>query len=95
MFTIDLAAEHPELVVNSLHPATFMNTTMVTESGVAPTSTVTEGADATMHLITAPDLPTGCYFNGLRESRANAQAYDPRARERLRALSDNLISTAI
>jgi len=95
MFTIDLAAEHPELIVNSLHPATFMNTTMVTESGVNPTSTVAEGADATTHLITAPNLPTGRYFNGLHESRANAQAYDPNARKHLRDLSDNLISTAI
>jgi NAD(P)-dependent dehydrogenase (short-subunit alcohol dehydrogenase family) len=92
MFTIDLAAEHSELVVNSLHPATFMNTTMVTESGVTPTSTVAQGADATMRLITAPDLPTGRYFNGLREARAHEQAYDREARERLRKLSDDLVS---
>jgi hypothetical protein len=30
---------------------------------------------------------TGLYFDGLRESRANAQAYDAAARERLRTLS--------
>jgi NAD(P)-dependent dehydrogenase (short-subunit alcohol dehydrogenase family) len=95
MFTVDLAEERPGLIVNSLHPATFMNTTMVTESGVNPTSTVAEGADATMRLITAPDLPTGRYFNGLRESRANEQAYDPEARKQLRDLSDQLIAKAL
>ncbi|MET9315221.1 SDR family NAD(P)-dependent oxidoreductase [Kribbella sp. NPDC003505] len=95
MFTVDLAAEQPGLTVNALHPATFMNTTMVTESGVTPTSTVAEGAAATMHLITAPGLPTGHYFNGLHAARANQQAYDPQARERLRTLSDTLISNAL
>lgn len=95
MFTIDLAAEHPGLTVNSLHPATFMNTTMVTESGVAPISTVAEGADATIRLMTAPDLPTGRYYNGLREARANEQAYDADARARLRELSDTLVTNAI
>ncbi|TDX03910.1 SDR family NAD(P)-dependent oxidoreductase [Kribbella sp. VKM Ac-2566] len=94
MFTIDLAAEQ-SVVVNALHPATFMATTMVTESGVSPISSVAEGADATMRLITAPDVPTGRYFNGLREARANEQAYDAHARERLRTLSDNLITTAL
>lgn len=93
MFTIDLASDG--VLANSLHPATFMATTMVTESGVSPISTVAEGADATMRLITAPDLPTGRYFNGLRESRANEQAYDADARARLRSLSDELIATAL
>ncbi|MFF0344419.1 SDR family NAD(P)-dependent oxidoreductase [Kribbella sp. NPDC004875] len=95
MFTIDLAAELDGVTVNSLHPATFMDTTMVNQSGVSPISTVAEGADATMRLITAPNLPTGRYFNGLREARANAQAYDADARERLRILSDELIAGAL
>jgi hypothetical protein len=30
---------------------------------------------------------TGLYFNGLREAKAQAQAYDPNARRRVRALS--------
>ena len=46
-----------------------------------------------MRLITEPDLPTGRYFNGTREARANAQAYDADAREHLRRLSDELITT--
>jgi NAD(P)-dependent dehydrogenase (short-subunit alcohol dehydrogenase family) len=97
MFTIDLADEvgSAGIIVNSLHPATFMNTTMVAEGGISPTSTVAQGADATLRLITEPDLPTGRYFNGLREARADAQAYDPDARHRLRELSDDLIATAL
>ncbi|NUR94649.1 MAG: SDR family NAD(P)-dependent oxidoreductase [Kribbellaceae bacterium] len=95
MFTIDLAAERPGLTVNSLHPATFMDTTMVNESGVGPISTVAEGADATIRLITAPHLPTGRYYNGLREARAHEQAYEADARARLRELSDALVRNAI
>ncbi|RUZ94054.1 3-oxoacyl-ACP reductase, partial [Mesorhizobium sp. M7A.F.Ca.CA.002.05.1.1] len=34
------------------------------------------------------------YFDGLRESRADTQAYDAKARQRLRALSLDLIGTA-
>jgi hypothetical protein len=30
---------------------------------------------------------SGLFFNGLEESRANDQAYDPEARKQLRALS--------
>jgi NAD(P)-dependent dehydrogenase (short-subunit alcohol dehydrogenase family) len=48
MFTFDLARElNPETVtVNCLHPATYMATTMVRQSGVTPISTVEEGAEA-------------------------------------------------
>jgi hypothetical protein len=40
-----------------------------------------------MNLLTAPDLESGQYFNGSRPARANDQAYDEAARERLRHLS--------
>jgi hypothetical protein len=36
------------------------------------------------------DGHSGEFYNGLRPSRANAQAYDQRAREQLRALSMRL-----
>jgi NAD(P)-dependent dehydrogenase (short-subunit alcohol dehydrogenase family) len=32
----------------------------------------------------------GAYFDGIREARADAQAYDSEARAKLRALSDKL-----
>ena len=66
-----------------------MNTTMVRQSGATPMSTVDEGADAILKLATsvATDGRSGLYFNGQREARADAQAYDPAARQRLKTLS--------
>src|SRR5262245_18377456 len=51
MFTFDLAREFdPEIVTaNCLHPATYMATTMVRQSGVTPISTVEEGAEAILN----------------------------------------------
>jgi NAD(P)-dependent dehydrogenase (short-subunit alcohol dehydrogenase family) len=94
MFAIDLGAEldAARVTVNSLHPATLMDTTMVEKAGATPRSTVDEGADAVMQLAVAPALAgrTGLFFNGLNEARANGQAYDAAARAKLRALSREL-----
>ena len=62
---------------------------MVRRAGVTPVSTVEEGARAILNLAMSPSVEgqTGLYFNGLREARAHAQAYDPDARRRLQALS--------
>jgi len=92
MFTIDLAEElkGTGVVVNALHPATYMDTGMVRRAGLRPRATVGEGAEAVMQLITEPDIGSGGYFNGLRPSRANDQAYDEEARGKLRRLSEEL-----
>ena len=92
MFTIDLAEElaGTEVVVNALHPATYMDTEMVRRAGLTPRATVGEGADAVMQLITSPDIGSGGYFSGLRPARANTQAYEEEARAKLRALSEEL-----
>jgi NAD(P)-dependent dehydrogenase (short-subunit alcohol dehydrogenase family) len=91
MFTIDLARELEAsgVAVNSLHPATYMNTTMVREGGITPISTVEQGGDAILHLVAGDDMTgkTGLFFNGMQQSQANPQAYDDVARKRLRALS--------
>ena len=91
MFTIDLAAalQGTGVTVTCLHPATYMDTSMVRRAGVTPLSTVEEGARAILNLATSPAVAgwTGLYFNGLREARAHAQAYDADARRRLQALS--------
>lgn len=79
----------------SLHPATLMDTRMVRESGIEPQSTVDEGAEAVMHLVTADALENGAYFNGLVPARAHAQAYDQDACARLWTLSEKLIEAAI
>jgi len=98
MFTFDLAQELAgrNVTVTCLHPATFMDTTMVRLSGVQPISTVEEGGAAILQLVASPSLEgrTGLYFNGLRESRADPQAYDPAARARLRVLSFDLAGIA-
>lgn len=80
------------VTIYSLHPATYMDTNMVRQSGITPQSTVDEGADAVMHLITDDGLENGAYFSGLRPARAHAQAYDKAARERLWDLSKRLTS---
>ena len=92
MFTVDLARElaGKKVTVVALHPASLMNTTMVEAAGIQPRSTVAEGADAVMQAITAPGIETGTYFNGRRPTRANAQAYDEDALQRLRSLSRKL-----
>jgi NAD(P)-dependent dehydrogenase (short-subunit alcohol dehydrogenase family) len=91
MFTIDLAdeLEGTGVTVNTLHPATFMNTTMVRQSGMTPISSVEQGADAILKLAVSPQVEgqSGLYFNGQREARADAQAYDTDARRQLKALS--------
>src|SRR3954462_11607707 len=91
MFTIDLARElkGSGMTVNALHPATYMNTTMVREGGITPISTVEQGGEAILHLAIGGDVAgkTGLFFNGMQEARANPQAYDEAARKRLRCLS--------
>jgi NAD(P)-dependent dehydrogenase (short-subunit alcohol dehydrogenase family) len=97
LFTIDLANElaASRVTVTALHPATFMNTKMVREFGTAM-STVEEGADAILKLAVSPDVEgaTGVFFNGQKEARANEQAYEAAARQRLHALSLELVGLA-
>jgi NAD(P)-dependent dehydrogenase (short-subunit alcohol dehydrogenase family) len=94
LFTFDLADELAgrDVTVNTLHPGTFMPTKMVTHAGIDPVTALESGIDATSRLIVDPSLDgvTGRYFDGKRESRANAQAYDDKARQQLRELSDRL-----
>jgi NAD(P)-dependent dehydrogenase (short-subunit alcohol dehydrogenase family) len=91
MFTIDFADElhGTGVTVNALHPATYMDTTMVRRAGITPSSSVEEGAEAILNLVTSPALEerSGLYFNGLREARADGQAYDAKARQRLKTIS--------
>ncbi len=98
MFTIDLAErlKGSGVTVNSLHPATYMNTTMVRAGGVTPISTVEQGGEAILHLVSGDDVAdkSGLFFNGMNETQANPQAYDEAARERLRALSLELTGLA-
>ena len=98
MFTIDLAEElrGSGVTVNSLHPATYMNTTMVRAGGIAPMSTVEQGGAAILRLVSGDDVATrsGLFFNGMNEMKANPQAYDREARAKLKALSLKLTGLA-
>lgn len=98
MFTIDLAQElaGSGVTVNALHPATYMNTTMVREGGITPVSTVEQGGEAILHLAVGEDVTgkSGLFFNGMQQAQANPQAYDDVARQRLRALSLELAGLA-
>ena len=92
MFTFDLAEqlEGTGVMVNSLHPATYMPTGMVARAGVEPRATLEEGVEAVMQLIVSTEIEGGQFFRGLQPARANAQAYDLEARAKLKKLSDEL-----
>jgi len=69
-----------------------MDTRMGRESFGYTMSTVYEGAEAVLRLAVSPEVEgvTGADFDGKSEARADRQAYDPRARERLWTLSEQL-----
>ncbi|MCG6207469.1 SDR family NAD(P)-dependent oxidoreductase [Rhodopseudomonas sp. HC1] len=96
MYTLDLANElkGSGVTANAIHPANYMDTPMVRDAGIRPWTSVDEGANAVLRLIEAKELAetTGRYFSGQSESRASSQAYDERARARLKALSLQLAS---
>ncbi len=93
MFTIDLAQElkGKGIVVQALHPATYMDTNMVRSGGGTPRTTVDEGAAAVMNAIATTAAPSGTYFVGQKASSPpHAQATDADARRQLRELSRKL-----
>lgn len=97
LFTVELAnrERNSGIIVNALHPATYMDTKMVTEAGISPANSVEKGADAVEYLATSDELDgvSGEYFNVQQKSRANSQAYDGEARKKLWKLSVELIES--
>ncbi|MDH6566561.1 NAD(P)-dependent dehydrogenase (short-subunit alcohol dehydrogenase family) [Streptomyces sp. SAI-117] len=79
------------VAVNVLHPATFMDTAMVREGGVAPWSTPADGAPGVLALATR-DMGTGRYFDGTRPARAHEETYDGEVQKRLATLTDRLLA---
>ena len=76
LFTFDLAEEleGSGVTATCLHPATYMPTKIVR----SPISSIDEGVDATMRLVSDPALERQRpLLQRPREARADAQAYDP------------------
>jgi NAD(P)-dependent dehydrogenase (short-subunit alcohol dehydrogenase family) len=95
MHAFDLA--EAGVIANALHPATYMPTKMVTDSGTTPISSLEEGTRATARLVVDPELEelSGRYFDGRSEAQAHPQAYDADARRRLRELSERLAPVSV
>ncbi|MGP4007148.1 SDR family NAD(P)-dependent oxidoreductase [Streptomyces sp. 4N124] len=91
-FTLAEELDGTGVSVNVLHPATFMDTAMVREGGIAPMTSIADGAPGVLALATR-DLGTGGYFDGTRPARANAATYDHEVRKRLAAVTDQLLRT--
>ena len=97
MFTFELAGKlkGTGITANAIHPATLMDTDLVTDMGMEPRSTVAEGARAVLHLVNGEDVGSGHYYEGTERARAEAQAYDPEARARLMELSRELTGVEV
>jgi hypothetical protein len=93
MSGFELAPRLEGVTVNSLHPSTYMPTKMVLAEIGHSVDSLEAGVAATARLVTDPALAevTGRFFDGTRETRANAQAYDSYARARLWELSERLV----
>jgi NAD(P)-dependent dehydrogenase (short-subunit alcohol dehydrogenase family) len=87
MSGFELAGRIPaaEVTVNSLHPATYMPTKMVLQEVGHTIDSLEDGLESTARLVCDEELAgvTGRFFDRTRETRADAQAYDPAARAEL------------
>ncbi|GAA3736987.1 SDR family NAD(P)-dependent oxidoreductase [Salinactinospora qingdaonensis] len=94
-FTFTAAHEYADdpIRVNCSHPATFMDTTMVVEAGIAPWSSVSQGTAAVLYAVDEGRAgATGEFFNGQQRAQAHPSTYDPALRRRLVRLTDDLLA---
>ncbi len=92
MHTFDLAErlDPAQVTANALHPATYMPTKIVIHargSGVSSARGGEPRQPSAWSSTADVDGVSGRFYDGLRESAANPQAYDAEARRRLRELS--------
>jgi NAD(P)-dependent dehydrogenase (short-subunit alcohol dehydrogenase family) len=81
-----------EVTVNSLHPSTFMPTKMVLAERGTPEDPLERGVEATYRLVADPSLDgvSGRFFDREEETAPHPWALDPRNRERLVEISQEL-----
>ena len=95
MFSFDLSQQLKPLrvSVNALHPATLMPTKMTLEAFGYGMASIAEGVMATKRLAVGKewDTVTGEYLEGEHPAKANAQAYDIAARQKLKAITMKLV----
>lgn len=91
MYTVELAnrLKSRGIKVNAIHPASLMNTKMVTEEWDYTLTTVDEGAEAVESLLVTES--TGEYFDGKQPAKAISQVYDVDARKRLMEITMDLL----
>jgi NAD(P)-dependent dehydrogenase (short-subunit alcohol dehydrogenase family) len=92
MMTIDLAdeLEGTGVTANAVHPAVYMATSMVLSRGGTPFTTIDEGADPVLQVITSPVAGSGNYYRQAERAEPQDQALDPQARRRLHQLAMEL-----
>lgn len=83
------------VTINSLHPASLMDTNMVHQFFGRVATSIAEGAKVVEYVAFAEETKeiTGAYFNQLKPAKANAQAYDPEARKKLWQVSEELVNS--
>lgn len=94
-FTLATLMDPAQVTVNSVHPATFMPTKLVLDSGIEAIDDLEDGRDAVMRLILDPAVAnvTGEFFNGTETARVNEWAYDTETQRRLWKLSCAMTDT--
>jgi hypothetical protein len=80
------------IVVNALHPETFMDTNMVLSMGAEPRSSVLDGRDNVLQLIREEVGSGDFYVDGEPTREIHGQAWDAGERARLKALSERLVA---
>ncbi|WP_052848004.1 SDR family NAD(P)-dependent oxidoreductase [Streptomyces avicenniae] len=94
-FTFTVADDYArdDIRVNCVHPANYMDTTMVTEAGVRPWSSVAHGTASVLAVLEAGARGVkGQYFNEDRRASAHRGTGDPRVQDRLARLTDQLLA---
>lgn len=95
-FSLAERLDPASVAVNALHPGSLLDTKMVREAYGRAQGPVETGIESETFLAISPELDgvSGAYYDRTRPARAESQAYDDTARERLWSLSERLTGLA-